>query len=32
VYEEKQTSMRVAAYGVSVGRVSEATVTRGLYP
>jgi hypothetical protein len=24
--------MRVAAYGVSVGRVSEATVTRGLYP
>jgi glutamate dehydrogenase (NAD(P)+) len=32
VYDEKQTSMRVAAYGVSVGRVSEATVTRGLYP
>ena len=32
VYEEKQTSMRVAAYGVSVGRVAEATVTRGLYP
>ena len=32
VYEEKQTNMRVAAYGVSVGRVAEATVTRGLYP
>ena len=32
VYEEKQTSMRVAAYGVSVGRVADATVTRGLYP
>ena len=32
IYEEKQTSMRVAAYGVSVGRVAEATVTRGLYP
>ena len=32
VYEEKETSMRVAAYGVSVGRVADATVTRGLYP
>jgi hypothetical protein len=24
--------MRSAAYGVAVGRVAEATVTRGLYP
>ena len=32
VYEERQTTMRNAAYGVAVGRVSEATVTRGLYP
>src|SRR6188508_3165120 len=32
VYGEKQTSMRHAAYGVAVGRVSEATITRGLYP
>ncbi|MFL5978992.1 MAG: Glu/Leu/Phe/Val family dehydrogenase [Gaiellaceae bacterium] len=32
LYEEKQTSMRSAAYGVAVGRVAEATVTRGLYP
>jgi glutamate dehydrogenase (NAD(P)+) len=30
--EERQTSMRSAAYGVAVGRVAEATVTRGLYP
>jgi glutamate dehydrogenase (NAD(P)+) len=30
--EAKQTSMRVAAYGVAVQRVSEATTTRGLYP
>jgi glutamate dehydrogenase (NAD(P)+) len=27
-----QTSMRMAAYGLAVKRVSEATVTRGLYP
>ena len=26
------TSMRMAAYGLAVRRVSEATVTRGLYP
>jgi glutamate dehydrogenase (NAD(P)+) len=32
IYQERQTSMRNAAYGVAVGRVSEATVTRGLYP
>jgi len=32
VYDEKQTSMRAAAYGVAVGRVAEATITRGLYP
>jgi len=32
VYEERETTMRGAAYGVAVGRVSEATVTRGLYP
>jgi glutamate dehydrogenase (NAD(P)+) len=32
VYNEKQMSMRAAAYGVAVGRVAEATITRGLYP
>ena len=32
VYEQRQTAMRSAAYGVAVGRVAEATVTRGLYP
>jgi glutamate dehydrogenase (NAD(P)+) len=31
-YEERKTSMRMAAYGVAVQRVAEATVTRGLYP
>src|SRR2546425_7523558 len=30
--EAHQTSMRVAAYGLAVQRVAEATVTRGLYP
>jgi glutamate dehydrogenase (NAD(P)+) len=30
--QERDTSMRSAAYGVAVGRVAEATVTRGLYP
>ena len=30
--KERRTSMRMAAYGLSVRRVSEATVTRGLYP
>ncbi len=32
VYQDRQTGMRNAAYGVAVGRVAEATVTRGLYP
>jgi glutamate dehydrogenase (NAD(P)+) len=31
-YEERRTSMRMAAYGLAVRRVAEATVTRGLYP
>ena len=30
--EQHRTSMRMAAYGIAVRRVSEATVTRGLYP
>jgi glutamate dehydrogenase (NAD(P)+) len=30
--DERSTSMRLAAYGVAVQRVAEATVTRGLYP
>jgi glutamate dehydrogenase (NAD(P)+) len=30
--EGRQTSMRVAAYGLAVQRVAEATTTRGLYP
>jgi glutamate dehydrogenase (NAD(P)+) len=30
--EQRQTSMRMAAYGLAVIRVSEATTTRGLYP
>jgi glutamate dehydrogenase (NAD(P)+) len=29
---DREIGMRAAAYGVAVGRVSEATVTRGLYP
>jgi glutamate dehydrogenase (NAD(P)+) len=32
VRESRQTSMRMAAYGLAVQRVAEATVTRGLYP
>jgi glutamate dehydrogenase (NAD(P)+) len=32
VYETRRTSMRIAAYGLAVQRVAEATVTRGLYP
>jgi glutamate dehydrogenase (NAD(P)+) len=32
VSQERDVGMRAAAYGVAVGRVSEATVTRGLYP
>jgi glutamate dehydrogenase (NAD(P)+) len=30
--KERQTSMRMAAYGAAVRRVAEATTTRGLYP
>ena len=30
--KERQTSMRMAAYGAAVKRVAEATTTRGLYP
>jgi glutamate dehydrogenase (NAD(P)+) len=30
--EDRSTSMRMAAYGLAVQRVAEATVTRGLYP
>jgi glutamate dehydrogenase (NAD(P)+) len=31
-YEAKSVNMRIAAYGLAVQRVSEATMTRGLYP
>ncbi len=31
-YEARNTTMRMAAYGLAVQRVSEATMTRGLYP
>jgi glutamate dehydrogenase (NAD(P)+) len=31
-YEERGTSMRMAAYGHAVKRVAEATTTRGIYP
>jgi glutamate dehydrogenase (NAD(P)+) len=31
-HEARQTSMRMAAYGLAVLRVAEATTTRGLYP
>jgi glutamate dehydrogenase (NAD(P)+) len=30
--QQKATSMRMAAYGLAVRRVAEATTTRGLYP
>jgi len=30
--EARKTSMRMAAYGLAVNRVAEATTTRGLYP
>ncbi len=30
--DQRSTSMRMAAYGLAVQRVAEATVTRGLYP
>ena len=32
VREKRGTSMRMAAYGLAVQRVAEATTTRGLYP
>jgi len=32
VYEQRSISMRLAAYGVAVQRVAEATITRGIYP
>ena len=32
VYEKRGVSMRLAAYGLAVQRVAEATTTRGLYP
>jgi glutamate dehydrogenase (NAD(P)+) len=31
-HEERVISMRQAAYAIAVGRVAEATITRGLYP
>jgi glutamate dehydrogenase (NAD(P)+) len=31
-HEAKRTGMRMAAYGIAVQRVAEATTTRGLYP
>jgi glutamate dehydrogenase (NAD(P)+) len=31
-YQSRKTSMRLAAYGLAVQRVAEATVIRGLYP
>jgi glutamate dehydrogenase (NAD(P)+) len=31
-HEQRAVSMRTAAYGLAVQRVSEATMTRGLYP
>ena len=30
--EERDTGMRMAAYGLAVQRVAEATTTRGIYP
>jgi glutamate dehydrogenase (NAD(P)+) len=32
LHEERGLSMRDAAYSLAVGRVAEATITRGLYP
>jgi glutamate dehydrogenase (NAD(P)+) len=32
VHERREISMRLAAYGLAVERVAEATMTRGLYP
>ena len=30
--DARGVSMRTAAYGLAVGRVAEATITRGIYP
>jgi glutamate dehydrogenase/leucine dehydrogenase len=30
--ESRRVSMRLAAYGLAVQRVAEATTTRGIYP
>ncbi|MFL6010269.1 MAG: Glu/Leu/Phe/Val family dehydrogenase [Gaiellaceae bacterium] len=32
VHESRDVSMRLAAYGLAVQRVAEATITRGIYP
>jgi glutamate dehydrogenase (NAD(P)+) len=32
VADERKTSLRLAAYGLAVRRVADATITRGLYP
>ena len=32
LYQGRKTTMRMAAYGLAVQRVAEATTTRGLYP
>jgi glutamate dehydrogenase (NAD(P)+) len=32
MHEQRSMSMRLAAYGIAVARVGEATLTRGLYP
>jgi glutamate dehydrogenase (NAD(P)+) len=32
MHEERSLHMREAAYAIAVGRVAEATITRGLYP
>jgi glutamate dehydrogenase (NAD(P)+) len=32
VTEDRDIAMRPASYGLAVGRVAEATITRGLYP
>ena len=32
VHQRRDISMRLAAYGLAVERVAEATMTRGLYP
>ena len=31
-YQQRETTMRFAAYGLAVQRVAEATITRGIYP